>query len=489
MTLKSKILGALTALGLLAAPLAAHAQVPIEFPNAQTGTSYTVVNSDQSKLLTFSNAAAVSVTLPQAGIAAASGLFMPGWYADFQNQTAFPLAITSTTSTIGGAATYSLPAGQGIRLISDGTNYQALSLAASAGSQAGSNILQNGDFAIDQQNEGASATLTSGSVVRMADRWMASFVTSTSSAGNPTSKQVTAPAQFTLTPKVLATAMNATPSTTVPAALILPYQQFIEGEDMADLGFGNASGGTPVTVSGWAMSSIASATYGVALQNATPNRSYVQNCTTSATPGVWTKCTFTIPADTAGTWTLTPFNVGGILTVTAACGSTFQQTAGSWQGNNAVCTSSQTQITATASAIFQLGAWKVERGSVATAFVADPGTISLAKARRFYKKTFFSGTAPAQQILGGSFCQVSQAAQAQTAMFEFDPPMFASPTVTTFNPVSANANWRDTTGGADLTVTVDPVGQKGNTGVMITSATASAAAHNVCIQATFDALK
>jgi hypothetical protein len=104
--------------------------------NAQTGTSYTVINGDQSKLLTFNNAAAVAVTLPQAGAASS---FLAGWWAYFENKGAGTVTITPTTSTIDGASSITLAQNVGIALFSDGANYstfrgQKSSITASSGS-------------------------------------------------------------------------------------------------------------------------------------------------------------------------------------------------------------------------------------------------------------------------------------------------------------------------------------------------------------------
>lgn len=92
--------------------------------NTQTGTTYTVVATDASKFVTFSNASPVAVTLPQAG--SVSGTFFPyqtsSW---FLNLGAGLVTITPTTSTINGAATLVLNQGDGARIVSDGTNYFA----------------------------------------------------------------------------------------------------------------------------------------------------------------------------------------------------------------------------------------------------------------------------------------------------------------------------------------------------------------------------
>jgi hypothetical protein len=91
--------------------------------NAQTGTTYTVLNADAGKLITFSNAAAIAVTLPQAGTAN----FAPGNAGSIfsvLNLGAGTVTITPTTSTINGNATLILPTGQAAVIYSDGTNYQ-----------------------------------------------------------------------------------------------------------------------------------------------------------------------------------------------------------------------------------------------------------------------------------------------------------------------------------------------------------------------------
>jgi hypothetical protein len=87
--------------------------------NAQNGTSYTLAAGDGGKFVTFSNAAAVVVTLPQA-----TGSFGAGWYVRVRNLGASAVTITPLTSTIDGAASVALQTGQGLVIASDGTNYQ-----------------------------------------------------------------------------------------------------------------------------------------------------------------------------------------------------------------------------------------------------------------------------------------------------------------------------------------------------------------------------
>lgn len=93
--------------------LSAHEAV-----NVQTGTSYTYVTGDKGKLVRHNNAAAIAGSLPQAGAS-----FPDGWFMDVLNYGAGTLTITPTTSMIDGQTNLVLTTGQGVRIISDNTNY------------------------------------------------------------------------------------------------------------------------------------------------------------------------------------------------------------------------------------------------------------------------------------------------------------------------------------------------------------------------------
>lgn len=101
--------------------------------NAQTGTSYTFLSGDRGKLVTFTNASSVAVTLPQAG-----ANFPHGWHAVALNLGAGAVTITPTTSTVNGAASLSLAQGEAVEIVSDGANYKAVkSIATGSGSAPG----------------------------------------------------------------------------------------------------------------------------------------------------------------------------------------------------------------------------------------------------------------------------------------------------------------------------------------------------------------
>lgn len=87
--------------------------------NAQTGTSYTIVAGDCGKLVTFSNASATAITLPQA-----TGSFVAPCQVYMRNLGAGVVTVTPTTSTIDGLTSMGLAQFQEVTAISDSTNWQ-----------------------------------------------------------------------------------------------------------------------------------------------------------------------------------------------------------------------------------------------------------------------------------------------------------------------------------------------------------------------------
>lgn len=90
--------------------------------NAQTGTTYALLNSDCTKEVTFHNASAVAVSIAQAG---SGGNFTATCGIQVVNLGAGTVTVTPATSTINLTSTLVIPAGQGALIISDGTNYSA----------------------------------------------------------------------------------------------------------------------------------------------------------------------------------------------------------------------------------------------------------------------------------------------------------------------------------------------------------------------------
>lgn len=89
--------------------------------NAQTGTSYTVLQSDWGATITRANASAMADTLPQA-----VGNFAAGFWFEYQNKGTAIAVLTPTTSTISGLTSLVVPPNTGVKLVSDGANWQAV---------------------------------------------------------------------------------------------------------------------------------------------------------------------------------------------------------------------------------------------------------------------------------------------------------------------------------------------------------------------------
>jgi hypothetical protein len=478
------LLSALAASGFLIG--AAYAQQPnLVAVNAQTGATYTAANTDCGKLVTFSGTANIAMTLPQpstpAGGGSGSGYFYPGCAVYVSNLASATLTITPTSTTIDGVSPLTIAQGAGaVGLISDGTAWHKIS-AAGVGTPAGQNILQNSDFLFDQVNAGGSISVGT-SLARAVDRWYDIYTVSSSGGSAPTTQQVALSTGLTVTAEELKLTNNSSGATSNTAGMITRVQQTIEGADVQDLNWGSTSG-VPVTVSGWLKSSVSGAVIGVSLKGASTVQSYVQNCTTSTT--VWTFCSFVVPAPATGTWTISAGGAGPVLSIAAQCGTTFQTTAGAWAtGGPFYCTSTQTQMLATNSSTLELAAWQIQRGVVATPWVADPSSVAYTKVRRYLQTSFPLGTAAAQNagVAGASCLNAASATSAANSLFvPLSPPLYAAPTITTYSPSATNANWYDITGSAGVTVTVDPGTAKGTTGFEIATGAGTTAAHVLCI--------
>lgn len=129
--------------------------------NAQTGTTYTVLDGDCGKLVTTSNASAIAITLPQAG---ASSQFVAGWSAIIANIGAGTATITPTTSTINGAASLALATNQATLIVSDGTNYRALLFRNDLGTAATKDVGTSANNVV-QLNASAQLPAVDGSLL------------------------------------------------------------------------------------------------------------------------------------------------------------------------------------------------------------------------------------------------------------------------------------------------------------------------------------
>jgi hypothetical protein len=263
------------------------------------------------------------------------------------------------------------------------------------------NRLINSDMRIDQRNAGASVANVNGYSI---DRW-ASYNSANSFSAQRSS---TAPAGFSNS-LLFTTTTSATPS----ASDYRFVGQFIEGFNVADLGWGTASAQT-VTVSFLVRSSLTGSFSG-ALKNSAEDRSYPFSFTINAANTFEYK-TVTIPGDTAGTW-LTDNGIGLRIYFNLGSGSSRLGTANTWAASNFDGVTGTTALVATSGATFYITGVQLEAGSVATPFERRPYGTELALCQRYYQK------------LSGQFTEYGISGKNTATFWTFPVVMRATPTV------------------------------------------------------------
>jgi hypothetical protein len=167
-------------------------------------------------------------------------------------------------------------------------------------------------------------------------------------------------------------------------------QQFIEGLNVSDLGWGTANAQT-VTLSFWVRSSL-TGTFGGSIVNSGQNRSYPFTYTISAANTFEYK-TITIAGDTSGTW-LTTNGIGIRVYFGLGVGTTNSGTAGAWAGTYYSSATGATSVVGTNGATFYITGVQLEKGSTATSFDFRSIGTELALCQRYYQvRTSGSGTA------------------------------------------------------------------------------------------------
>jgi hypothetical protein len=236
------------------------------------------------------------------------------------------------------------------------------------------NRIINGAMVINQR--GGTVTVNSGSQNFSVDRWWGQ---GTASAGVFTMQNSTvAPAGFTNSLLVTVTTADAS----LAANDLYDFAQFIEGFNVADLGYGTANAKT-VTLSFWVRSSV-TGTFGGALGNNAGNRGYPFTYTINAANTFEYK-TVTIAGDTTGTWT-TDNSIGLRVYFGLGAGSTFSGTAGAWGSSLFLTATGATNLMATSGATFYITGVQLEVGTQATSFEYRQYQQELALCQRYYYK-------------------------------------------------------------------------------------------------------
>jgi len=256
------------------------------------------------------------------------------------------------------------------------------------------NRIINGAMVIDQRNSGASINpAINGNFAT--DRWKTESSVASKYSIQQNAGSVTPPAGFTNYLGV--TSLSAY---SVGSSDLFALQQWIEGYNIADLGFGTANAKT-VTLSFWVYSSL-TGTFGGALNgyNGSTFRSYPFTYTISSA-STWTPIAITIPGDTTIFAYNTTNSYGLSLQIGLGVGSTNSATAGSWQSGNYASATGATSVVGTSSATFYLTGVQLEVGSNATSFEYRPYGTELALCQRYLPAFNFTAV---NQSLGSGIC-------------------------------------------------------------------------------------
>ena len=379
--------------------------------NAGNVTQYTVDNITAAGTMSTQNASAVTIT----------GGTISG---------------VTITGPITGDVTGNLTGNVTGNLTGDVTGGAIVGESYNGGQLAGlRNKIINGSMEISQR--GTSFTVNTGFGANYTlDRYSRIAVTSavvtvTQSSDGPASEP-------TLPYSLRCTVATADP--TVTASELWTLLQKIEGYSARDLI------GKTFTLSFWVRSAKVG-THCVAFYNndyPSADRYYVAEYNISVA-NTWEYKEITVIGGliTAGTWDWTN---GSGLTVgwTLYCGTTRQGVAGSWQSGWALATSSQVNVLDTIGNIFAITGVQLEVGNTPTPFEHRPFGVELGMCQRYYEKSFSYATAPAQNTgvtLGAAYATGQVVNQAFSTSVTFAVAKRAAPTITTYAPDSATANW------------------------------------------------
>jgi hypothetical protein len=333
---------------------------------------------------TFSgNGSTTAFTLTQAPasvnaiIVAVSGVLQePSTYTISGTTLTFTAAPPSGTSNI--SVRHLGVAGIPNTPVAGSVQYSSLN-SSLQGTLVGRNRIINGAMVIDQRNAGASVTVNGNSPF-ITDRFRCDDATD----GAYTAQQVsTAPDGFTNSVQVTVTSAD----TSLSASQYALFYHSIEGNNVADLGWGTSAAKT-ITLSFWVRSSL-TGTFSGSLENNANNRSYIFTYAINAA-NTWEQKTITIVGDTSGTWEKGTA-VGIRINWSLGVGSDFLGTAGAW-GNRFFGATGSVSLIGTNSATWNITGVQLEVGSTATSFDYRPYGTELALCQRyFYQATGASG--------------------------------------------------------------------------------------------------
>jgi hypothetical protein len=290
------------------------------------------------------------------------------------------------------------------------------------------------------QYYGSTDTAVTAAVQYMIDRWRSIQITD---GAMSVQQSTTSTAGFNNSMKFTVTTADASLS----AGQLCGFNQFIEGYNTADLGWGTANAST-VTLSFWVRSSL-TGTFAGAFRNSATDRTYIFNYTINSANTFEYK-TITVAGDTSGTW-LTTNGAGIDVIFSLGTGTTYQGTAGSWQASAAFNTSGAVSVIGTLNATFYITGVQLEAGTTASPFEYRQYGTELLLCQRYYETTAFPDVTFTSGATRAGVCFVGGN---NSSGFSFLVPKRSnSPTVTLYSRNNTSGAVSLVATGADVTGT------------------------------------
>jgi hypothetical protein len=272
------------------------------------------------------------------------------------------------------------------------------------------NKIINGAMMIDQRNAGASVTVPTVGSVYPCDRFYVNRANGY--ANTATAQQVAAgPTGFKNSLKYTSGSAE-----TVSGSLYSNIQQYIEGLNVADLGWG-ASGAYAVTLSFWVNIST-TGTFGGSLRSADGTLSFPFSFSYSSA-NTWQYVTISVPGPTTGGTTAFPNNTSAAFSIfwDLGVGPTLSGSAtGAWQSANYLGLTGGVKLNTLTGATFYITGVQLEKGATATPFENRLYGTELALCQRYY------------QIAEGFIGQTDSTTTLQVSL-QYKTEMRASPSI------------------------------------------------------------
>jgi hypothetical protein len=265
------------------------------------------------------------------------------------------------------------------------------------------NRIINGAMVIDQRNAGASVTPTSDGQYTL-DRW-----TTRLSQSSKFSVQQIAGGPVGFTNYLAVTSLS---SYSVGASDYFQVGQYIEGYNVADLGWGTANAKT-VTLSFWAYSSLTGTFGGTFFGYSTGTPSYPFSYTINAA-NTWEYKTVTVTGPTSGTFSTT--NNGSIVVLfSIGVGTSLQGTANTWNYSTLYRSpTGATSVVGTNGATWYVTGVMLEVGTQATTFDYRSYGTELQLCQRYYQQ--FNNQTSGSGIFGSGYIDGTTQGRVYTAL-------------------------------------------------------------------------